>query len=373
MSVPDQENHAPIRLCDFCNETKALLYCRADSAKLCFNCDREVHSTNQLFRKHSRFLLCNSCNSSPSSIFCCTESAVLCENCDWETHKNFGSIHDRRPLEGFNGCPSVSELLNFLGLEDLSQKSLSHGGGGDGKDDEFLDFLVWETPSIVCLDDLIVANDSVESGRSFPAMGVPPLPKNRNAACGKYKEEIFFQLCGLAKKDPNMSGSLEDLQLHVGLQSQALHGKCRFMGNNPGLGKNAEQPISLPSYETNTPNWSHHTGGVRDESVPTSLISSFVDTKHLLSGKGSDTGENSSTANGFPGVQSYGPFDFNTSQVLPIAGSRELNSHEREYAISRYREKKKTRRYDKHIRYESRKARAETRTRIKGRFAKTGH
>ncbi|KAL6505080.1 hypothetical protein OROGR_024897 [Orobanche gracilis] len=372
MSVPDQENHAPIRLCDFCNESKALLYCRADSAKLGLNCDREVHSTNQLFRKHSRFLLCNSCNSSPSSIFCCTESAVLCENCDWETHKNFCSIHDRRPIEGLSGCPSVSELLKYLGLEDLSQKSLILGGGGKD-DEEFLDFLVWETPSIVCLDDLIAANDSVESGRSFRAMGVPPLPKNRNAACGKHKEEIFFQLCGLAKKDPNFSGSLQDLELHVGLQSQALHGKWRFMGNNPGFEEKAEQPISLPSYETNTPNWSRHTGGVPEESFPSDLISSFVDTKHLLPGKGSDTGENTSTANGFQGVQSNGHFDFKASRVLPIAGSRELNSHEREYAVSRYKEKKKTRRYDKHIRYESRKARAETRTRINGRFAKTGH
>ncbi|KAF7846357.1 hypothetical protein BT93_L4504 [Corymbia citriodora subsp. variegata] len=36
----------------------------------------------------------------------------------------------------------------------------------------------------------------------------------------------------------------------------------------------------------------------------------------------------------------------------------------------RYKEKKKNRRYDKHIRYESRKARADTRKRVKGRFVK---
>ncbi|CAK7336095.1 unnamed protein product [Dovyalis caffra] len=40
-------------------------------------------------------------------------------------------------------------------------------------------------------------------------------------------------------------------------------------------------------------------------------------------------------------------------------------------AMQRYKEKKKTRRYDKHIRYESRKARADTRKRVKGRFVKT--
>lgn len=39
-------------------------------------------------------------------------------------------------------------------------------------------------------------------------------------------------------------------------------------------------------------------------------------------------------------------------------------------AMLRYKEKKKTRRYDKQIRYESRKARADTRKRVRGRFVK---
>nr|AFK33511.1 unknown [Lotus japonicus] len=41
-------------------------------------------------------------------------------------------------------------------------------------------------------------------------------------------------------------------------------------------------------------------------------------------------------------------------------------------AMLRYKEKKKTRRYDKHIRYESRKAMADTRKRVRGRFVKAG-
>lgn len=44
--------------------------------------------------------------------------------------------------------------------------------------------------------------------------------------------------------------------------------------------------------------------------------------------------------------------------------------HEREAKVMRYREKKKRRRYEKQIRYESRKAYAEMRPRVKGRFAK---
>ncbi|OAY73448.1 Zinc finger protein CONSTANS-LIKE 14 [Ananas comosus] len=49
----------------------------------------------------------------------------------------------------------------------------------------------------------------------------------------------------------------------------------------------------------------------------------------------------------------------------------ELLAQNRGNAMLRYKEKRKTRRYDKHIRYESRKARADTRKRVKGRFVKS--
>ncbi|KAJ8513791.1 hypothetical protein OPV22_004225 [Ensete ventricosum] len=46
-------------------------------------------------------------------------------------------------------------------------------------------------------------------------------------------------------------------------------------------------------------------------------------------------------------------------------------SREREAKILRYKEKRRRRRYEKQVRYESRKAYAEMRPRVKGRFAKT--
>ncbi|CAA7038584.1 unnamed protein product [Microthlaspi erraticum] len=49
---------------------------------------------------------------------------------------------------------------------------------------------------------------------------------------------------------------------------------------------------------------------------------------------------------------------------------QQLTPKEREARVMRYREKKKTRKFDKTIRYASRKAYAEIRPRIKGRFAK---
>lgn len=54
----------------------------------------------------------------------------------------------------------------------------------------------------------------------------------------------------------------------------------------------------------------------------------------------------------------------------PLLMPTPLSPLDRQARVLRYREKKKTRKFEKTIRYASRKAYAETRPRIKGRFAK---
>jgi hypothetical protein len=56
--------------------------------------------------------------------------------------------------------------------------------------------------------------------------------------------------------------------------------------------------------------------------------------------------------------------DMAAARPVPLVGES------REARLMRYREKRKSRRFEKTIRYASRKAYAETRPRIKGRFAK---
>ncbi len=41
-------------MCDVCEENVATLYCRQDNARLCEECDEEVHSANKLVSKHLR-------------------------------------------------------------------------------------------------------------------------------------------------------------------------------------------------------------------------------------------------------------------------------------------------------------------------------
>ena len=85
--------------CDFCNEQLAVLYCRADSAKLCLFCDQHVHSANLLSRKHTRSQICDNCNSQPASVRCSTDNLVLCQECDLDAHAScsVSAAHDRSP------------------------------------------------------------------------------------------------------------------------------------------------------------------------------------------------------------------------------------------------------------------------------------
>ncbi|XP_059659513.1 zinc finger protein CONSTANS-LIKE 13 [Cornus florida] len=365
------------RICDFCGESLALLYCRADSAKLCFSCDREVHSTNQLFTKHTRSQLCDLCDSSPASFLCSTENLVLCQNCDWERHgRSSSSLHDRRPLEGFTGCPCVTELLTVLGFEDLGKKALQSGGGDDGLvgsrvygsfdgNDEFADLLVWDTPSFVSLDDLIV---STNSEHNFQAMGVPPPPKNRNAATGQYKREILNQLRKLTKLEPDFIDGNGDAEPLMGFQSlvpeEDLHPGSMYVD----FGHDAV-PDAIPSYEACALKWCSDDGELSNKGLHSML--SYSEENYLVPEKDSDIGGCVSHVDGGHEEGLHHHIVTETVQVLPKVTA--LASQERGTALSRYKEKKKTRRYDKHIRYESRKVRAETRTRIKGRFAKIDH
>lgn len=64
-----------------------------------------------------------------------------------------------------------------------------------------------------------------------------------------------------------------------------------------------------------------------------------------------------------------GTIDLFSGQALQLVPAQ-FNAMDREARVLRYREKRKSRKFQKTIRYASRKAYAETRPRIKGRFAK---
>ncbi|KAK7392345.1 hypothetical protein VNO78_20780 [Psophocarpus tetragonolobus] len=323
------------RKCDYCGDFTALLYCRADSAKLCFFCDRRVHFPNQLFSKHTRAQLCDACGDSPASMLCSAENSVLCQNCDSEKHHHEQSqVHHRRPLEGFSGCPSVTQLITILGLNANSMLSISTTEG-TSQMDGVSSLNVWNAPSV---EDVIASTASSH--------------ENGKGAYRREKEEIISQLRELIKLEPDLINDAER-------EEQVLFGNF-----STGFDRDVEVNM-FPSYEAGVFCWHGENNDRANQIVPSDT--SLTDYGEIVSAKdpsftipGTHTNLN---------TQAKPSHSFN-SENLSATPKATPYSHERDSALLRYREKKKTRRYDKHIRYESRKVRAESRMRIKGRFVK---
>ncbi|GAA0153047.1 hypothetical protein LIER_11372 [Lithospermum erythrorhizon] len=110
--------------CDFCNDQIAILYCKADSAKLCLLCDHLVHVANPLSKKHVRTQICDNCGEEPVCVRCETDNLVLCQECDLDAHGSSVVMveHARINVQGFSGCPNAYELASCWGLEFFDKK-----------------------------------------------------------------------------------------------------------------------------------------------------------------------------------------------------------------------------------------------------------
>ncbi|KAJ3683763.1 hypothetical protein LUZ60_013990 [Juncus effusus] len=346
--------------CDFCSAAPPVIFCRADSARLCLGCDRQVHAANTVSSRHSRSILCDTCHSSASTFFCSSPScnSFLCSNCDFDLHGNgdMGFEHERRGVEGYVGCPNGAELATALGVR------IDEKGGEEG-------FRVMEMEKekekVFRLEDLIVPTTACHG---FHPLQTPPLPK-RNSYCGKYKDEILHQLKELIKSESSMnSNSVEDLEPISNLFSWDSS-YSQFQGNyNPDANFDSAS-VMVPNNEERkwNPNDSYVTNNnfqnmevSQDQylvSSPDANMMNFVEMNEICP---SENYENNMKEGELK----------ETIHVLPVKNGPDFVCPDRDSVISRYKEKRKTRRYDKLVRYESRKVRADGRLRIKGRFAK---
>lgn len=152
--------------CDFCDSKTAVLYCRADSAKLCLLCDQLVHSANALSLKHLRSQICDYCQNDAASNRCSTASLMLCNDCVWNAHNNSSasSLHDHTPIEGFSGCPSIIELASLLGV-------------------------------VLKPEGLVDMVPNSHSSASHVSCG------GQNLRCGKHKGEVYEQLMEMTRRN----------------------------------------------------------------------------------------------------------------------------------------------------------------------------
>ncbi|KAB2042221.1 hypothetical protein ES319_D02G200800v1 [Gossypium barbadense] len=426
---------------DFCNHRIALLYCRADSAKLCLLCDHHVHSANLLSRKHLRSQICHNCSAQPVSVWRATHNLMLCQDCDWDTHGtcSVSTAHDGTPVEGFSGCPSALDLASAFGfhLHDTKPSDQSWNSCH-----QHLMMPIAEPCFYgMSVQDLMEPYDSLCNGKT--------LKKQNHGSGGKYKQVLYNQLAELMKR--NLMGDVVD---------DYGDGGGGGGGGENGLVQNAEpnanflaqqQQVMQPQQQRQTPEsnrivdggevlWNDNLNGqtpqiwdfklgeaqfeevgnegsdgvfmiknfnqlLRETTLSAKLLGDtchfnyhpqdYMDSINMNSSnpgtsQGAATSESNnlpmarpSTSSAFGGTRGSSScsdlvfmeqaFLVGSDQGRPAAASKadlELLAHNRGNAMQRYQEKKKTRRYDKHIRYESRKAKADSSTRVKGRFAK---
>ncbi|CAK7329632.1 unnamed protein product [Dovyalis caffra] len=106
--------------CDVCDNAEATVFCCADEAALCAECDHRVHHANKLASKHSRFSLvhpsfkesplCDICQERKALLFCQEDRAILCRECDLPIHKanEHTQKHNRFLLTGVKLSASSS-------------------------------------------------------------------------------------------------------------------------------------------------------------------------------------------------------------------------------------------------------------------------
>lgn len=344
---------AAAKLCDSCKSATATVFCRADTAYLCISCDAKVHAANKLASRHARVWVCEVCEHAPATVTCKADAAHLCATCDRDIHSAnpLARRHDRVPLSPFYdplsppppAPPSTGDDHNSLSTAAAAaakSAAINKLFGDDYYSDaDEAEAASWLLPNPNKQDEP-KSIDYLFSGAADEADGIDPYLDLDFGAEPKPDPDLSAD--GVVP-DPDQKGTHHRPQLQHQPSLFSLSSFHHHHGNNnhfdgfenPSAAA-ACKPFSLSSF-SNQPSLSH------------SVSSSSLDFGVVPD------------ASAMADVASTG---FDKQQQMKMIGM------DREARVLRYREKRKNRKFEKTIRYASRKAYAETRPRIKGRFAK---
>ncbi|XP_022987038.1 zinc finger protein CONSTANS-LIKE 9-like [Cucurbita maxima] len=392
-------------MCDFCGAQKSMVYCRSDAACLCLSCDRNVHSANALSKRHTRTLLCEKCHTHPAVARCIDERISLCQNCDWTGHgtsTSASSSHKRQAINCYSGCPSAAELSSIwsfvldvpsgndaceteLGLMSIAETDLMGAGQKMLGSTEASDVCSREKSNV--LD----GSSSLTDFRSRPHTSGQPV-ELANVALPKFccpgtKVAGFFGEGDDLYKEFDMDEMDLNLENYEELFSMSLNHSEEFFENGgidslfDSRGLSFEDSVchsavaaegsSVGVVKPMQPDCSNGASADSVMSTKTEPILYF-NSRQAQSGV---------SFSGLPGESSVGEYqDCGASSMLLrgeppwcVPGTESsFPSIERNNAVLRYKEKKKTRKFEKTVRYATRKVRADGRRRVKGRFVKAG-
>ncbi|KAG1326725.1 zinc finger protein CONSTANS-LIKE 9 [Cocos nucifera] len=406
-------------LCDFCREQRSMVYCRPDAACLCFPCDHNVHSANALSQRHSRTLICGRCNSQPAGVRCIEENVSLCQNCDWNGHVGSASAsgHKRKAINCYSGCPSTAELsriwsfaLDFppladsngeqgLGLISINEDSVSNCCGSPAPENG----RTMDLCSAGGVNDLdIIDNFDTWIGSSSNSEAAL-MPCNADQPAGPVDSATPKLCCTETRKHEICKDdelyedfNVDDVDLTFKNYEElfgASHNRSGQFIGDVGIDDLFEMDISAANSNCQGTFTAEASSSGQVESMQ-AACSNAISADSIMSNPGVNADPNlcfssrqarssfSLSFSGLTGESSGGDYqDCGMSSTLvmgeppwypPGPESSSFPTASRDSAVIRYKEKKKTRKFEKKIRYASRKARADVRRRVKGRFVKAG-
>ncbi|PON94572.1 Zinc finger-domain containing protein [Trema orientale] len=311
------------KLCDSCKSATATLFCRADAAFLCVTCDSNVHAANKLASRHARVWVCEVCEQAPAHVTCKADAAALCVTCDRDIHSAnpLARRHERVPVtpvyESVNKSAGTVNFLNDRCFSDVD-------GDAAEVSTEEAEAASWLLPNPKAID-----SPDLNSGQYvFPDM-VP------------YLDLDYGPL------DPKLEAQEQNSSVTDGVV--------------PVHYKGSSQPpmVNEQCYEMDFSGNKHFVYGYNAHCLSQSVSSSSLDVGVVPDGNAM-----TDISNG------YGSKPMSSSGPESARQAAQISTADREARVLRYKEKRKNRKFEKTIRYASRKAYAETRPRIKGRFAK---
>ncbi|CAM0909040.1 unnamed protein product [Alopecurus aequalis] len=325
------------RRCGACEASPAAVHCRTCAGYLCTGCDA---SPAHARAGHERVWVCEVCEVNPAAVTCKADAAVLCAACDADIHdaNPLAQRHVRVPVAPI-GSPEAAavaaEAMNMFAARTEEEADAHHGAARHEQQHGMLNLNVEAGKEggkqmDYLFSDLVDPYVSLDYARFPHADSVVP----SGAGAVPTVELDFAYVLGANAKPPSSYSSYTATATvaHSGSSSEVgVVPDATFVGG--GIGS-FELDFTRPKLQTYTPYNAAH-------DYPTHGVS----------------------------MQQVSPVD-NTGYMTVPERVVAVTGEDREARLMRYREKRKNRRFEKTIRYASRKAYAESRPRVKGRFTK---
>ncbi|ESQ41564.1 hypothetical protein EUTSA_v10013895mg [Eutrema salsugineum] len=326
--------------CDTCRSAACTVYCRADSAYLCTSCDAQVHAANRVASRHERVRVCESCERAPAAFFCKADAASLCTACDSQIHSAnpLARRHQRVPILPVSGDSYSSMATNHSSETTLTTDPENRQVVGQEEEDEDeAEAASWLLPN----SGRNSGNNNNNNNNS----------QNNGLSIGDEYLDLVDYNSGLDKQFTDESNQYHQEDCNVPQRSYGGDGVVPLrVEESKGHHMHQEQ-YNFEFGFTNVSSGAHRSSN----GSPSHMVS------HIGAVPESATSDTTVSHPRSPKA---------VAEQLPDPPTQMLSPMDREARVMRYREKKKMRKFEKTIRYASRKAYAETRPRIKGRFAK---